>query len=491
LLAVLLLAGPVSAKAPRLRVGSKSFTESHILAELVRLLAIDAGADAEHIERMGDTSKTWNGLTTGALDVYPEYTGTLLKEIFAGKKLAPGQLRAELDRHGIAMSRSLGFSNNYALGMKEAKAERLEITKVSELADHPELQLGVSHAFLERGDGWRGLKAKYGLKFQTPQGMEHSLAYKALDGGTVDVIDVYTTDAEIGRYDVRVLEDDRNFFPPYDAVLLYRKDLEERAPALVRAIRRLEGKIDNTAMQHMNDRAIFDKVPEVRVAADYLQDELDIGVQVEIETMWGRLWRMTLQHLLLVLGSLVPAILVAVPLGVVAARRPLLGQIILGLVSVVQTFPALALLTVLIVVLRQVGTAPALVALFVYSLLPIVRNTVTGLQDVPLSVRESAEALGLSWWDQLTLVEMPMASRSILAGIKTAAVINVGFATLGGLVGAGGYGQAIMAGLDKSDTQLLLLGAVPAVLMALAVQGLFDLSEPFVVPKGLRLTPTE
>lgn len=483
----------VAGCGPSVRVGSKSDTEQDILGELVRLLAVSSGDElgehTHHSLRLGDTSKTWNGLKSGSLDIYPEYTGTLLKEIFAGQGFTLEELHAELDRQGIVMSKPLGFSNNYALGMKEDKARELNITRVSQLADHPKLQLGVSHAFLERADGWRGLKERYNLPFDTPRGMEHTLAYTALDSGSVDVIDVYTTDAEIERFGVRLLKDDRNYFPDYEAVLLYRKDLEERAPALVRAVRRLEGKIDNRAMRAMNGRAVIDKVPEARVAADFLKEKLGIVVPVQVETTWDRLLRMTLDHLLLVVGSLVPAILVAVPLGVVAARRPLLGQIILGLVSVVQTFPALALLTVLIVLLGRVGMAPAMVALFVYSLLPIVRNTVTGLQDVPLSVRESAEALGLSRWDQLTLVEMPMASRSILAGIKTAAVINVGFATLGGLVGAGGYGQAIMAGLDKSDTQLLLLGAVPAVLMALAVQGLFDLAERFVVPRGLQLEP--
>jgi osmoprotectant transport system permease protein len=474
--------------APEVRVGSKSFTEPVILGEMIRMLAEDAGVTAGHSMRMGDTSKTWNGLRSGALNVYVEYTGTLFKELFAGRDLTLEQLKEELASDGILMSRPLGFSNNYALGMKEEKAAELKIRTISDLRGHPDLRLGVSHAFLERGDGWHGLKTYYKLPFATPPGMEHTLSYKGL-GTSLDVMDVFTTDAEIKAFGVRVLEDDGKFFPKYEAVLLYRADLARKHPEAVRAILKLEGKIDNETMIALNSRVNTDREAEAAVAAAFLEERLGVRVKAAHETAWHRLWRMTWEHLLLVVGSLVPAIAVAVPLGVVAARRPLLGQLILGLVSVVQTFPALALLSVLILLMRSVGTGPAVVALFVYSLLPIVRNTVTGLQDIPLPIRESAEALGLSAWDRLTLIEMPMAARSILAGVKTAAVINVGFATLGGLVAAGGYGSAIIAGLDKNDAGLLLLGAVPAVIMALVVQGLFDVAERFVVSRGLRLKP--
>ena len=151
-----------------------------------------------------------------------------------------------------------------------------------------------------------------------------------------------------------------------------------------------------------------------------------------------------------------------------------------------QTLPALALLGFLLVLLHRIGFLPAVIALYLYSLLPIVRNTYTGLHDIPLHIRESAEALGLSAWARLYLVELPMASRSILAGIKTAAVINVGFATLGGLIAAGGYGQPIITGLNKGSNALILEGAIPAGLMALAVQSLFDLLEAAIVPRGLR-----
>lgn len=475
-------------EAPSVRVGSKAFTESVILGDLLQQLAVSAGADATHVERLADTGKVWNPLLLGDLDAYCEYTGTLMQEILAEEKIRDeAGLRQALARRGIVMSRSLGFSNNYALGMLEEKANALGIRTISDLRQHPQLRLGLSTAFIKRADGWEGLKARYGLPYRTPDGMEHTLAYKGVVGSTLDVIDLYTTDAEIRRYKIRVLEDDRRYFPTYDAVILYRADLAERAPKVVEAFLRLEGLISPGTMQELNAEAAIDKKSESVVAANFLTEKLSLTTQVKEATLAERLLHRTWQHLRLVVVSLVLGILTAVPLGIVAARYPVVGQGILGLVGVVQTFPALALLSVLIVVFRGPGALPAMAALYVYCLLPIVRNTCTGLVDIPLNVRESAEALGLSSLARLWLVELPMASRSILAGIKTAAVINVGFATLGGLVGAGGYGDAIVAGLQRDDYVLIMEGAVPAMAMALVVQGMFEVLERVLVPRGLRL----
>jgi osmoprotectant transport system permease protein len=137
--------------------------------------------------------------------------------------------------------------------------------------------------------------------------------------------------------------------------------------------------------------------------------------------------------------------------------------------------------------LLGIGFKPSIAALFLYSLLPIVRNTYAGLQNIPPHIRESAEALGLPPQSRLWLVELPIASRTILAGIKTAAVMNVGFATLGALIGAGGYGQPILTGIRLDDIGLILQGAIPAAGLALLVQGLFEVAERVVVSKGLRL----
>jgi osmoprotectant transport system permease protein len=485
LIVLLLLVPGCSSSSQRVKIGSKAFTESVILGELLKLLALQAGVQAEHQARLGDTGKAWNALLLGELDAYCEYTGTLTQELLVKENIQDdAQLRESLNRRGLKMSRPLGFSNNYALGMKEEKANALNIRTLSDLAKHPTLRLGLSNAFLDRADGWKGLKTRYQLPFATPDGMEHTLAYRALESGSIDVLDLYTTDAEILRYNIRVLVDDRKFFPDYATLILYRADLESRAPQVVDAFRSLEGKIDAPTMQRLNSRANIDKLPEPTVAAEYLQTTVRVPSLIE-----RLLWR-TWQHSFLVFVSLFAGILTAVPLGILAAKRPVLGQAILALLGMIQTFPALALLSVLILLLARTGSLPAIVALFLYSLLPIVRNTYTALRDIPLPIRESAAALGLGRWERLWLIELPMASRSILGGIKTAAVVNVGFATLGGLIGAGGYGDAIIAGLNRDDSALLMEGAIPAMVMALIVQGLFELAERRLVPAGLRLEPT-
>jgi osmoprotectant transport system permease protein len=497
-------------------VGSKAFTESVILAELATQLARRTGAQVTHRAELGGTRLLWNALRQGEIDVYPEYTGTLRQEIFAGQDVSgEAALRQALTNKGIRMSRPLGFNNTYALGMKEQAAERLGIRTISDLRRHPGLKFGFTSEFMDRGDGWPGLRERYRLPQQQVTGLEHALAYRGLGNGSIDVTDLYSTDAEIKYYDLRLLEDDLGYFPHYYAVLLYRADLAERAPEVVKAFLLLEGRLPQAAVVEMNARAkphSGARVPESQVAADYLNENSFFApgagegqgpatTRPAEESAAARLLRNTREHLFLVAVSLAAAILLAVPLGIVAARRSGAGQVILAVTGAIQTIPGLALLVFIMALLYQVpplplvgklpalGSLPVVLALFLYSLLPIVRNTYAGLHDIPVTVRESAEALGLPALARLRLVELPMAARSILAGIKTAAVINVGTATLGALIGAGGYGQPIFTGIRLDDVGLILQGAVPAALMALLISGIFEAAERRLVPKGLRLRP--
>lgn len=483
-------AGSGPPAGPAVGVGSKVFTESVILGEIVAGLASSAGARAAHRQQLGGTRIVWNALLAGEIDVYPEYTGTIREEILAGTGVRDDEgIRRAIAAEGIVMSRSLGFSNTYALGMKEDRAESLGIRTVSDLRRHPGLRLGFSSEFMDRADGWPALRDRYGLPQRGVRGLDHDLAYRGLESGTLDATDLYSTDAEIRFYRLRVLEDDLRHFPAYDAVLLMRADLETRAPRVVEALQRLEGRITAEAMVDMNARAKLEKMSERRVAAGFLAKTLSIAGEGsgETESVIGRLAARTREHLVLVALSLGASILVAVPLGILSARRPRLGQGLLGVVGVIQTIPSLALL-VFMVPLLGIGAPPAIFAMFLYSLLPIVRNTFTGLRDIPGPVRESAAALGLSSFARLRLIELPMASRAILAGIKTSAVINVGTATLGALIGAGGYGQAILTGIRLADSNLLILqGAVPAALLALLVQAVFEIGERVLVPRGLRI----
>jgi osmoprotectant transport system permease protein len=270
-------------------------------------------------------------------------------------------------------------------------------------------------------------------------------------------------------------------------VWLYRADLEARRPDVVEQLRRLEGRITESEMQRMNARVQDREADERRVAAAFLAAKLEVAADAEDASLARRVLRTTWEHLLLVVPSLAAAVLVAVPLGVLAARRPAIGQGVLATAGVLQTIPSLALLLFMIPVMKWlfgkgVGEYPAIAALFLYSLLPVVRNTYTGLREIPLALRESAAALGLPPFAVLWRVELPLAARTSLAGVKTAAVINVGTATLGGLIGAGGYGRPILRGIDKFDVPLMLEGAIPAAVMALAVQGLFELAERALAP---------
>ena len=498
LAALMTVSLPASAQsqAPVVRVGSKAFTESVILGEMLAQLASHAGAEASHQAELGGTQIAFTALTKGDIDAYCEYTGTLALEVLeASRPRTSEDIEAALAAHGLKITRSLGFNNAYALGMRRDLAERLNLETISDLArrqQEPEiaqLKFGFSDEFMNRGDGWPGLAAKYRLNFR-PSGLDHNLAYRGIRAGTVHVTDVYTTDAEVAAYELATLEDDRGYFPPYECVILYRADLEDRAPQVVAEWKRLEGAIDDAAMLEMNSQARLDRMLEGRVSADFLMRTLSIEVPLpdddRFKRMLVQLGINTRQHLLLVIVSLFAAVAVALPLGVIAYRRPRAGQPILGTVGILQTLPSMAVLMFLIPVLG-LGVWPTVAALFLYSLLPIVRNTYAGLQQIPESLRESATVLGLTPRARLWLVELPMASRSILAGIKTAAVINVGTATIGGLIGAGGYGQPIITGTRLNDLSIILQGAIPAAVMALAVQGLFELAERFVVPRGLRL----
>jgi osmoprotectant transport system permease protein len=478
-----LLAGCDGERAPgALRVGSKSFTESVVLGEMVALLARASGTPAEHRRALGGTRLVWDALLAGEIDVYPEYTGTLEQEILrTSAPLAPA-----LAARGLGLSAPLGFNDSYALGMREEVASRLGITTISDLAAHPGLALGFSNEFMSRADGWPALRARYQLPQTRVQGLDHDLAYRGLVSGAIAVIDLYATDAEIPYYHLRVLRDDRRLFPRYDAVLVYRQDAGRRLPAALAAVRRLEGQISEAAMAGMNARVKLGKQGEAAVAAGFLAARLGVAVPSPHPGRWRSLGQRTGEHLALVSVSLLAAIVLAVPLGVLAAKRARLGQGVLAAVGLVQTIPSLALL-VFMVPLLGIGALPATVALFLYSLLPIVRNTHAGVAGVPPQVRESAEALGLPPRAILRLVELPLASPAILAGIKSAAVINVGTATLGALVGAGGFGQPILTGIRLDDVGLILEGAVPASLLALAVQAAFEGLERLVVPRGLRL----
>lgn len=483
---LLAAAAPAPVAARALVVASKSFTESVILGEIVAQSERAAGVTTEHRAGLGGTRLVWDALVRGAVDVYPEYTGTIVREILPelSSSASSEQLARALAAHGVGMTAPLGFDNTYAIGLLRARARALDVARISDLRSLPALTFGFSNEFMSRGDGWPALRKRYGLPQEHVRGLDHDLAYRALAAGTIDATDIYTTDAEIRGLDLVALEDDLGFFARYDAVLLYRLDVGARfGPEAVATLHRLEGRIDAATMIALNARAKLDHVPESAVAAGFLGTAAHDSAP-RAQTVRAVIERVV-EHLELVAISLLAAILVAVPLGILAAKLPRFGGPVLAATGIVQTVPTLALF-VFMIPLFGIGTVPAVVAMFLYALLPIVRNTHAGLVGIPSPVRESAEALGLPPAAILRRVELPLASPLIFAGIESAAVINVGAATLGALIGAGGLGQPIFTGIRLDDLGLILAGAVPASLLALAVQGLFEMLERLIVPRGLR-----
>lgn len=477
---LILLCVSLSAAQAQIVIGSKKFTENVILGDIALGLAQSEGVEAIHRRELGGSRILWEALLSGEIDVYPDYTGTLTQEILAGENIT--DLSARLAQDGIRITAPLGFNNSYALGLKRERAEALGIQTISDLRAFPELSFGFSNEFMDRGDGWPALQQAYQLPQQNVRGIDHDLGYRGLESGAIDAKDLYTTDAEIAAYDLMALRDDLGHFPRYDAVYVYRADLASRAPAFVTALKALEGRIDESRMIAMNKAARLDRVAEIQVAAQFLAEE---GKDIDVVVMdWrGRLLDNSLEHLTLVAISLGVALLVAVPLGIVAKRRPKTGAVILGVAGLIQTLPALALFVVLIPLLG-IGMKPTIAALFLYSMLPIIRNTHAGLVNIPQGLIDSANAMGLPPLARLRHVELPLALPTILAGVKTAAVINVGLATLGAIIGAGGYGQPILTGIRLNDTGLILEGALPAAVLAVMVERLLHALELWVTPQS-------
>ncbi len=484
LLSLILVAAISPALANPVVVGSKKFTESYVLGEIAQRALNDAGVAAEHRQGMGGTIILWQALRGGQIIAYPEYTGTIAQEILRnGDQLSFQEIRDALGKFDVGMTEPLGFNNTYALVMRRSEAQRLGIRTISDLRKHPGLRIGLTHEFLDRQDGWQPLRERYGLPQQSIIGIDHALGYAALAKGSIDLKDAYSTDAKIEENDLVVLEDDLRFFPKYDAVFLFRSSI---SPDAINALHRLEGTLDEKRMTHLNVEA--ERTKNYTSAANlYFQDN-GRPASFAGESFPHKLARWTLRHLELAGFSLLLSVIIGIPLGIVASRGGLIGQVILGFASIVQTIPSLALLALLVPLpFFGISVRTAIAALFLYGLLPIVRNTASGLQDIPRSLRESAVALGLSPFTRLWEIYLPMASRSILSGIKTSAVINVGTATLAALIGAGGLGEPILSGLNLNDHATILEGAIPAALLALLVQWFFDVLDRVLIPKGLRL----
>ena len=481
LLLVVLFAQPDAQATEPVRVASKNFNESYLLAEMVAQVLEQAGHEVERRFGLGGTLICFEALVNDEIDVYVEYTGTLSQAILKrGDLTSIAALNEHIAARGIELLEPFGFNNTYAMAMPRGRAEAAGVRSIGDLASHPELNVVVSHEFLERTDGWPGLARTYGLP-ERVGGIEHGLAYQAIEEGAIDVTDAYSTDGELDRYDLRVLEDDLEYFPEYLAAPLVRSEL----PAPVREqIGRLANLLDDRQMQRLNAQVVFGGRTFAEVANGYL---VAMGL-VEVRSSEGRLWSNlldnTIQHLKLTLSALAAAVFAGVGLSVLVFRAPVLARSVTYLCGLLQTVPSIALLALMIPVFG-IGPLPAIIALFLYSLLPILRNTLTALTTVDPTLIRVAVAMGLSDRQQLRHVYIPLSLPSMLAGIRTAAVISIGTATLAAFIGAGGLGDPIVTGLALNNAGLILQGAVPAALLAVITELVFEGVERLILPGHL------
>ncbi|MDQ6635735.1 MAG: ABC transporter permease subunit, partial [Gemmatimonadota bacterium] len=406
--------------------------------------------------------------------------------------------RAFAARYGMRWLPPLGFQNSYAIVVRREVAARYRLRTLSDLArEGSHLRAGLTADFIGRPDGLPGLARVYGLRPAAVRPLAPAVKYQALVAGAVDVIDGYSTDGLLARYDLVTLVDDKHFFPPYEAAALVGARLARERPDAIAALTLLSDRLDEQRMRALNRRVEVDGEDVARVGADAL---VELGVvhgeavaapaPSSRESFARYLWQrratigaLTLRHLLLVLVALGAALLVGLPLGLALERARVAAEPVIGVLGVLQTIPSIALLAFMIPLLG-VGVVPALLALWIYALYPIVRGTYSGVRHADPDAVEAAGALGMTPGQLLASVRLPLAAPAIMAGIRTAAVITVGAATLAAFIGAGGLGEPIVAGLALADTRMILMGALPAALLALVVDGGLAVVERLVAPRG-------
>jgi len=501
---LMLLCGPfAAAEQKKLIVGGKNFTEGFIISEIfAQLIEEKAGIGVERKFGLGGTFICFEALKKGEIDLYPEYTGTALSALMKHQTVEePGKVHSVVNeyfgRRGLIMLEPLGFNNTYTLTMPEKKARKLGIRTISDLVPHaPGLRFYCTHEFIERPDGLKGMSAMYGLRFKSVNGMDPGLTYLAARQGRADVIDGFSTDGRIPAFHLVILEDDRHFFPPYQGCPFVREDALKRFPELRRVLNGLAGKISGEDMQKMNYGVDQLGLSYREVASSFLSRHgltgRTQGEPAVTDSFWGLLLRrktdlliLTAQHIKLTAIAVSLAILIAVPLGIVMSRFGNLANPIMQVVNVIQTLPSLALLGFM-VPLFGIGIVPAIIALFLYALLPIVSNTYTGLKQVDPALLEAARAMGMKDHQILIRVELPLALNVIMAGVRTSTVLNVGTATLAAFIGAGGLGAFILRGIAMSNNNLILVGAIPVSILAILADWILKRLELAFVPGRIK-----
>lgn len=482
-------------------ISSKSFTESIILGELVATL-LEKKWNQEVIRKfnLGGTQVVFEALKNDDIDVYAEYTGTGYVAILGLKsqnnpdKIYKRVKKDFLKKWNIEWSPSIGFNNTYALAVLNENPRFKGLTSISQISHLTNtLKYGAQHEFMQRSDGHAPFAKAYQFKFKPRNifSLEAGLMYSALANKKIDLGIVYSTDGRIKANNLKLLRDDKNFFPPYYVSLLAKTKSLKRFPSLNRVFSEVEGLISEEEMIVLNNQVDRFRRSPKSVVLEFLQKKKLISYVKPATEKRGKglllyfiknrdyLFRVLNEHLFLVFISLTLAISAALPLGVLMTRHMFLSKTVFPIINTIQTIPSLALLGFLIPILG-IGNIPAIFAFFLYSLLPIIRNTYTGIRDIDQNYIEVARGIGLTRMQILRHIELPLAFPMIISGIRTATVIIVGMATLATLIGAGGLGDPIFRGISTLDNYLILLGAIPAALLGISLDQLVGQIEKLI-----------
>ncbi|MBL4601385.1 MAG: ABC transporter permease subunit [Emcibacteraceae bacterium] len=479
---------PVFAADETIIIGSKMDGESYLLAEIMSQLLESKGYIIDRKFGFGGTLICFNALRQGEIDLYPEYTGTISQVILEPDERPNDNRSIEayqkiLKSKGLNLFSRFGFNNTYVLAIKNSLGEARNIEKISDLKLHADLIHAFSHEFLNRSDGWPALKQTYGLEMSAV-GIQHGLAYKAIDQGSIDITDAYSTDGDIKRYDLRLLEDDLGFFPEYYGAAFARQDFSAEA---IKILSSLENLFNDQEMRTLNARVVIDKQTFAEVAKDFLEknDLVYATASIKQNTIFDNLVKNTLTHIKITLIALSIGCFIGLFGAVMIFRSQKISRFVIYFTGLLQTIPSIALLALMIPILG-IGEVPAIVALFLYSLLPILRSAVTALTTIDPVLVNVSKAIGMTKYQQLKYVLFPLALPNILSGVKTAAVICIGTATLAAFIGAGGLGEPIVTGLALNDTSLILQGAIPAAILAIIVELLFEILEKRLISEHMR-----
>ena len=476
------------AAGEKIVIGSKMHAESYLLAEIMAQLLESDGFEVERKFGFGGTLICYNALLAGEIDLYPEYTGTISEAIFTtaertGKNPQLADFNEILNPKGLKIFSPLGFNNSYAMAIKETLADEHNIKSISDLKNHPDLTVSFSHEFLNRDDGWLSMKQVYDLDF-APTGIQHGLAYKAIDEGFIDLTDGFTTDGDTERYALVNLKDDLSFFPKYYGVSFTRMGFPDQAASL---LNQLENTLSDQKMREFNAKVVVDQQTFAVVAGNFLTEN-DFISQSDLNkqnTLMDSLIKNTLTHIKLTLIALILGCFVGLLAAFLIFRSVKLSRSVIYFTGLLQTIPSIALLALMIPILG-IGQIPAITALFLYSLLPILRSAITALTTIDPVLSNMSKAIGMTRFQQLRYVLSPLALPNILSGIKTAAIICIGTATLAAFIGAGGLGEPIVTGLALNDTNLILQGAIPAACLAIIVELMFEILEKRIIPEHMR-----